>query len=106
MLIGVAILILGFVLMAGGGSEDPNVFDASEVYSPRRITISTVGVVPGELHVAAYGPPATGFLAGLLAELRAADPLAPVTVVVPSATASTGRRRSRSGRVGGEVCVE
>lgn len=47
MLIGVAILILGFVLMVGGGSEDPNVFNASEVYSPRRITIAPIIILLG-----------------------------------------------------------
>ena len=40
MLIGVAILIVGFLLMAGGGSDDPRVFEPSEVYSTRRITIA------------------------------------------------------------------
>ncbi|MEC8369161.1 MAG: DUF3098 domain-containing protein, partial [Bacteroidota bacterium] len=25
--IGIAVLILGYVLMSGGGSDDPNVFD-------------------------------------------------------------------------------
>lgn len=47
MLIGVAILILGFVLMAGGGSDDPNVFDASQVYSTRRITIAPIIILIG-----------------------------------------------------------
>jgi hypothetical protein len=47
MLIGVAILILGFLLMAGGGSDDPNVFDTSEVYSTRRITIAPVVILIG-----------------------------------------------------------
>ena len=47
MLIGVGILILGFVLMAGGGSDDPNVFNASEVYSPRRITIAPIIILIG-----------------------------------------------------------
>lgn len=47
MLIGVAILLLGFVLMAGGGSDDPNVFNASEVYSTRRITIAPIIILIG-----------------------------------------------------------
>ena len=47
MLIGVGILILGFVLMAGGGSDDPNVFNASEVYSARRITIAPIIILIG-----------------------------------------------------------
>lgn len=47
MLIGVAVLIVGFLLMAGGGSEDPNVFDPSEVYSTRRITIAPIVILLG-----------------------------------------------------------
>lgn len=47
MLIGVACLILGFVLMAGGKSEDPNVFNADEVYSTRRITIAPIIILIG-----------------------------------------------------------
>lgn len=47
MLIGVAVLILGFLLMAGGGSPDPNVFDRSEVYSARRITVAPIIILIG-----------------------------------------------------------
>src|SRR6476660_6634189 len=47
MLIGVAILILGFVLMAGGGSEDPTVFNPTDVYSTRRITIAPIIILLG-----------------------------------------------------------
>lgn len=47
MLIGVAVLILGFILMAGGGSDDPNVFNKDEVYSTRRITIAPIIILIG-----------------------------------------------------------
>lgn len=47
MAIGFAIIILGFVLMAGGGSEDPTVFNADELYSPRRITLAPILVLVG-----------------------------------------------------------
>ena len=63
MLIGVAILILGFLLMAGGGNEDPNVFDASEVYSPRRITIAPIVILIGlavEIYAIFRQPKKTG----------------------------------------------
>lgn len=63
MLIGVAILILGFVLMAGGGSEDPNVFNSSEVYSPRRITIAPIIILIGivvEIYAIFRHPKKTG----------------------------------------------
>ena len=44
--IGFGVIILGFVLMAGGGSEDPNVFNA-DVYSLRRITLAPIVVLAG-----------------------------------------------------------
>ena len=47
MLIGVVILIVGFLLMAGGGSDDPRVFEPSEVYSPRRITLAPIVILLG-----------------------------------------------------------
>lgn len=47
MLIGAAIMILGFLLMAGGRSEDPNVFNANEVYSTMRITIAPILILIG-----------------------------------------------------------
>jgi hypothetical protein len=47
MLIGAAIMILGFLLMAGGRSEDPNVFDPGSVYSTVRITIAPILILAG-----------------------------------------------------------
>lgn len=47
MLIGVAVLILGFILMAGGHTDDPNVFNKDEVYSTRRITIAPIIILIG-----------------------------------------------------------
>jgi len=47
MLGGAAIMILGFILMAGGRSEDPNVFNADEVYSTTRITIAPIVILAG-----------------------------------------------------------
>ncbi len=44
---GVAIMILGFILMAGGRSENPNVFNADEVYSTTRITIAPIVILAG-----------------------------------------------------------
>lgn len=40
MLIGAALIIVGMFLMSGGKSADPNVFNESEVYSFRRITLA------------------------------------------------------------------
>ena len=46
MLIGFGMLILGFALMSGGGSDDPNVFDYS-MFSFRRITLAPIIVLAG-----------------------------------------------------------
>lgn len=45
-LIGFAIVILGFVLMMGGGSEDPNQFNYN-IFSFRRITLAPIVVLAG-----------------------------------------------------------
>ncbi|MEP6711134.1 MAG: DUF3098 domain-containing protein [Ferruginibacter sp.] len=47
MLIGLGVIILGFLLMAGGKSANPNVFDDKEVYSFRRITLAPFLIVAG-----------------------------------------------------------
>jgi hypothetical protein len=47
MLIGLAVLALGFFLMSGGKSNDPKVFNDSEVYSTTRITIAPVLIIIG-----------------------------------------------------------
>ena len=47
MLIGLAVLALGFFLMAGGKSTDPKVFNADEVYSTTRITIAPLLIIAG-----------------------------------------------------------
>jgi len=47
LLIGLAINILGFILMIGGSSDDPNVFKEDELFSAVRITISPILIVAG-----------------------------------------------------------
>lgn len=47
MLIGLAVLALGFFLMAGGKSSDPKVFNENEVYSTTRITIAPILIIAG-----------------------------------------------------------
>jgi hypothetical protein len=47
LVIGFGIIILGFLLMIGGKTEDPNVFNASEVFSFRRITLAPIVVLIG-----------------------------------------------------------
>jgi uncharacterized SAM-binding protein YcdF (DUF218 family) len=46
-LIGFIIIILGFGLMIGGRSNDPNVFNGDEIFSFRRITLAPIVVLIG-----------------------------------------------------------
>jgi len=46
MAIGFAIIIIGFILMAGGKSDDPKVF-SEDIFSFRRITLAPVIVLAG-----------------------------------------------------------
>lgn len=46
MIIGIIFIALGFILMSGGGSDDPNVFN-EEIYSFRRIRIAPLIVIIG-----------------------------------------------------------
>ena len=46
MLIGLGIIILGFILMSGGGSDDPNVFNEA-MFNFRRITLAPILVLAG-----------------------------------------------------------
>ena len=48
LLIGFLIIIIGFILMAGGKSNDPNVF-SEEIFSFRRITLAPVILLFGFL---------------------------------------------------------
>jgi uncharacterized SAM-binding protein YcdF (DUF218 family) len=47
LLIGFIIIILGFTLMIGGRSNDPNVFNSKEIFSFRRITLAPIIVLAG-----------------------------------------------------------
>ncbi|TXN38063.1 DUF3098 domain-containing protein [Flagellimonas hymeniacidonis] len=44
--IGLAFIVLGFILMSGGGSDDPNVFNP-DIYSFRRIRLAPTLVLIG-----------------------------------------------------------
>jgi membrane-bound ClpP family serine protease len=46
MIIGMVVIIFGFILMSGGGSKDPNVFNP-EIFSARRITVAPIVVMLG-----------------------------------------------------------
>jgi hypothetical protein len=47
LLIGFIIIIIGFALMIGGKSQDPNVFNEKEIFSFRRITLAPIVVLMG-----------------------------------------------------------
>ncbi|MEI8004869.1 MAG: DUF3098 domain-containing protein [Bacteroidota bacterium] len=46
MLIGLAFIAVGFLLMIGGGSDNPKVFNY-EIFSFRRITLSPILILAG-----------------------------------------------------------
>lgn len=46
MILGIVVILMGFALMAGGGSDDPNVFN-EEIYSFRRIRLAPTLVLLG-----------------------------------------------------------
>lgn len=46
MILGLAVILIGFVLMMGGGSDDPNVFN-EEMYNFRRIRLAPTVVLIG-----------------------------------------------------------
>ena len=45
-LMGIALLVVGYLLMSGGGVEDPNEFSEA-IFSARRITIAPLTVMAG-----------------------------------------------------------
>lgn len=46
MFVGLALITLGFILMSGGGSDDPNVF-SEDIYNFRRIRLAPTLVLIG-----------------------------------------------------------
>ena len=46
LLIGIGVIALGFILMSGGGSDDPNVFN-EEIFNFRRIRLAPTTVLIG-----------------------------------------------------------
>ena len=46
LLIGIGVIVLGFILMSGGGSDDPKVF-SEDVFSFRRIRLAPTVVLIG-----------------------------------------------------------
>jgi len=48
MLIGIAVIIIGFALMAGGNPDDPTAF-SMDIFDTQRITIAPIVVLAGFL---------------------------------------------------------
>ncbi len=48
MLSGIILIIIGYILMAGGGSSDPEVFNP-EIFSARRIIVAPIIILAGLL---------------------------------------------------------
>lgn len=46
LLIGIVFILIGFILMVGGGSKDPNVYNP-EIFSFTRITLAPILVLIG-----------------------------------------------------------
>jgi membrane-bound ClpP family serine protease len=46
MAIGFAVIVVGFILLSGGGSDDPNVF-SEDIFSFRRLTIAPIVLLAG-----------------------------------------------------------
>lgn len=44
--IGILLLVIGFILLAGGGSNDPNVFNP-EIFNTQRLVISPLFMLSG-----------------------------------------------------------
>jgi len=46
MVLGLVVIVIGFVLMSGGGSNDPLKFNP-EIFSPRRLTVAPIVIMLG-----------------------------------------------------------
>lgn len=49
-IIGFVVMVLGYVLMAGGGSDDPNVFNM-EMFSFRRAVLAPIVILAGMVEI-------------------------------------------------------
>ena len=46
-ILALIVVIIGYLLMVGGGSEDPTIFNKEEIFSFRRITLAPLVVLLG-----------------------------------------------------------
>jgi hypothetical protein len=46
MIVGIVVILIGNLLMIGGGSDDPTVFNP-EIFNARRLTIAPIVIIAG-----------------------------------------------------------
>ncbi|HRG38563.1 MAG TPA: DUF3098 domain-containing protein [Bacteroidia bacterium] len=46
-IVGVVVVVIGYLLMIGGGAENPNEFHEDEIFSFRRITLAPIVILAG-----------------------------------------------------------
>jgi len=49
--VGVVLLFVGYILMSGGGTDNPNEFHADQLFSERRITLAPLTVLAGYIAI-------------------------------------------------------
>jgi len=47
MFAGIALIVIGFLMMSGAKITDPNAFDTSRIYSFRRVTLAPILIIAG-----------------------------------------------------------
>ena len=47
LLAGLALMIIGYALMTGGGTDDPSIFTGEEMFSFRRIVLAPLFILAG-----------------------------------------------------------
>ena len=47
LILGLIFIITGYILMSGGGSDDPEIFPWDTIFSFRRLTLSTILIITG-----------------------------------------------------------
>jgi len=46
-IVGLLLMVLGYILMIGGGTKDPNVFTGEQMFSFRRIVLAPILIFAG-----------------------------------------------------------
>ena len=46
-IVGLLLMVLGYILMIGGGTKDPNIFTGEQMFSFRRIVLAPILIFAG-----------------------------------------------------------